>query len=198
MLVGYEANNAMRNPGELGEFSRTLIEKLASRYIHNNYRALLFSTRIKNDYRSYFSGNSNVSTYLPAGSAKLLPEAWLRYRLNPVLKEEKVKIFHGLNEELPYHIGRETKTIITIYDTDIHHRTSLMDMLLWKSRIRYSFSAADIIVAVSEEVRQHLLEHGVNDQKIHIIGVPGHPYQVTDEIAQQYFELYQSLMGSNE
>ena len=193
MLVGYEANNAMRNPGELGEFSRNLIEQLANRYIRNNYRALLFSTRIRSTYRSYFSGNSNVSTYLPVGTAKLLPEAWLRYRLNRFLKDEKVKIFHGLNEELPYHIGREIKTVITCYDTNLHHRSSLMDILLWKRRMSYSFAAADVVVAVSEEVKQQLLAHGVAENKIRVIGIPGRPYEVNDSVVEQYFQLYTSL-----
>ncbi|MBR4738627.1 MAG: glycosyltransferase [Bacteroidales bacterium] len=194
MLIGYEANNAMRNGGELGDFSRTLIERLASRYIRNDYRALLFSTRIKSAYRGWFSGHSNVSTYLPVGIAKLLPEAWLRYRLNPMLKAEKVKIFHGLNEELPYHIGREIKTVITCYGTEDHHRTSVMDSLLWKKRMHYSFSSADVVVAVSEEVRQHLLALGVDEKKVVVIGVPGHPYEVNEELVERYFALYQSLI----
>lgn len=193
MLVGYEANNAMRNSGELGDFCRTLIERLANRYIRQDYHALLFSTRIKKTYSSYFSGNSNVSTYLPVGASKMLPEAWLRYRLNPMLKTEKVKIFHGLNEELPYHIGREIKTVVTCYGLAEHHRTSLMDSLLWKKRMHYSFSSADVVVAVSEEVRQQLLNEGVDDQKIRVIGVPGHPYEVTDEMVEQYYKLYLSL-----
>ena len=193
MLVGYEANNAMRNSGELGDFCRTLIERLANRYIRQDYHALLFSTRIKKTYSSDFSGNSNVSTYLPVGTAKWLPEAWLRYRLNPMLKSEKVKIFHGLNEELPYHIGREIKTVVTCYGIDEHHRTSLMDSLLWKRRMHYSFSSADVVVAVSEEVRQQLLHEGVDDHKIRVIGVPNRPYEVTDEMVEQYYNLYLSL-----
>ena len=89
MLIGYEANIAMRDSQTLGDYSRELIEKLSNRHIRDGYRALLFSTRIKNAYRSYFSGNSNVSTYLPTGFSKTLPSAWIRYHLNPWLKSEK-------------------------------------------------------------------------------------------------------------
>lgn len=197
MLVGYEANNAMRSAGPLGDYSRNLISRIANMHV-KDFRALLFSTRIKDDYRTYFSGDSNVSTYVPTGTSKLLPEAWIRYRLNPWLKSEKVKIFHGLNEELPYHIGREVKTVITCYGIKEHHRTSLMDILLWRGRMRYAFSAADAVVAVSEQVKQELLDFGVNEKKIVVIsGGTNNPYEMNDEVAVRYFELYQTLLKSS-
>lgn len=193
MLVGYEANNAMRNGGPLGDFSRILIARMAAAHVRD-YRALLFSTHTKDDYRTYFSGDSNVSTYVPTGSAKLLPEAWIRYRLNPWLKTEKVQIFHGLNEELPYHIDRNIKTVITYYGEGRHHCTSLMDSLLWKGRLRYAFDAADAIVAVSEEAKSQLLAAGVREEKIHVIGTDN-PYEVTEGMVSQYWELYRKLIG---
>ena len=96
MLVGYEANNALRNSHEIGEFCRELISRLATGRV-NSFRALLFSKRIKNAYKGYYSSYTNISTYVPTGSSKLMPSLWMRYSLNPWLKAEKVKIFHGLN-----------------------------------------------------------------------------------------------------
>ncbi len=193
MLVGYEANNALRNSHELGEFARNLIERLATGRV-NSYRALLFATRIKKEYCSYFSGYSNVGTFVPFGLSRLLPELWMRYRLNPWLRLEKVKIFHGLNEELPYHIDRNIKTIITCYGVDEHHRTSLMDSIVWKKRMEYAYEAANVIVAVSNEVRQQLINAGVSPEKIIVIGGKT-PYELTDRMVEQYFELYRTLAG---
>ncbi len=193
MLVGYEANNVLRNNHEIGEFGRNLIERLATGRI-NSYRALLFASRIKKDYRSYFSSFSNVGTFVPFGLSRLMPSLWLRYRLNPWLKLEKVKIFHGLNEELPYHIDRDIKTVITCYGANEHHRTSIMDSLTWKKRMEYSFSAADVIVAVSQKVKDDLVAMGVTAEKIVIIGGKT-PYELTDRMVEQYFELYQTLAG---
>ncbi len=193
MLVGYEANNALRNSHELGEFARNLIERLATGRV-NSYRALLFATRIKKDYLGYFSSYSNVGTFVPFGISRLMPELWMRYRLNPWLKLEKVKIFHGLNEELPYHIDRDIKTIITCYGVGEHHRTSLMDSIAWKKRMEYAYSAANVIVAVSPEVKQQLIEKGVTPEKIVVIGGKT-PYELTDRMVEQYFELYCTLAG---
>ena len=191
MLVGYEANNVLRNAHELGEFGRALIEKLANGHVAD-YRAMLFATRIKKAYKGYYSSCSNVSTFVPFGGAKLMPQLWMRYRLNPWLKLEKVKIFHGLNEELPYHIDRGIKTIVTCYGVDNHHNTSVVDSLLWKRRMKYSFDAADAIVAVSPEVKQQLVERGVNGDKIVVIG-GSKPYELTDRMVEQYWELYNAL-----
>lgn len=196
MLIGYEANNALRSAEPIGDFCRELIARIAHKHVRD-FRALLFSTHIKSEYRGYYSGDSNVSTYVPAGSARLLPEAWIRYRLNPMLKSEKVKLFHGLNEELPYHIGREVKTVVTCYGLKSHHRNSLLDAVLWKPRMRYAFSAADTVVAVSEEVKQELVAFGVNANKIVVIGMPGKPYELTDEMVNQYYDLYQSLLKND-
>lgn len=198
MLIGYEANNAMRNSGELGDYCRTLIERLSSRHIRNDYHALLFSTRIKSDYQDYFSGCSNVSTFLPVGSAKMLPEAWMRYRLNPWLVGEKVKLFHGLNEELPYHISRDIKTVITCYGEGTHNKNSMLDLFFWKTRMRYAINAADAIIAVSDEVREQLVAKGVNSEKIVVIGTPGRPMEVTDEVVDAHFRLYKSLLREEE
>ena len=193
MLVGYEANNALRNSHELGDFARNLIERLATGRV-NRYRALLFATHIKKDYCSYFSGYSNIGTFVPFGLSRMMPSLWMRYRLNPWLKLEKVKIFHGLNEELPYHIDRDIKTIITCYGVGSHHCTSIMDSMTWKKRMEYSFSAANVIVAVSAGVKQQLIDLGVTPDKIVVIGGKT-PYELTDRMVEQYFELYCTLAG---
>lgn len=193
MIVGYEANNVLRNSHELGDFGRALIEKLAVGHVAD-YRAMLFATRIKKAYCGFFSSYSNVSTFVPFGTAKLMPQLWMRYRLNPWLKTEKIKIFHGLNEELPYHIDRGIKTIITCYGVDTHHNTSLLDTVFWKKRMEYAFSAADVIVAVSDEVKQQLVGAGVNGDKVVVIG-GSNPYELTDRMVEQYRELYKTLAG---
>lgn len=196
MLVGYDANNVLRGGGELGDWSRALIDGLAGRHV-SDFRALLFSTRIKSAYRSRYTSFANVSTFLPDGMAKLLPSAWMRYRLNPILRGEKVKVFHGLNEELPYGIGRDVKTIITCFGIDDHHSTSLLDSILWRRRMRYAFSASDVVVAVSEELKKQLVAQGVSEQKIIVIGVPDAPCRMTDEMVHQYYSLYRSLLGED-
>ncbi len=197
MLVGYEANNALRRDNEIGEFGRELIVRMAKGRV-GSYRALLFSTWIKDEFRSHFISYSNISTYLPVGLAKCLPSAWFRYRLNQLLQAEKVKIFHGLNEELPYGIERNIKTIITCYGAGYHCFNSIVDRIAWRWRMKYSFRAADVIVAVSDQVKSELVAMGVDEQRITVIGVPGKPFEVNDDIVEQYIQLYQKLTMQDE
>jgi len=197
MLVGYEANNPLRRDNEIGDFGRELIARMAKGRV-GFYRALLFSTWIKEEFHSEFVSYSNISTYLPVGMAKFLPAAWFRYGLNPLLQSEKVRIFHGLNEELPYGIGRNIKTIITCYGAGYHCFNSLLDRLAWRWRMKYSFRAADVIVAVSDEVKSQLVAMGVEESRITVIGIPGKPFEVNDDIVEQYLQLYKKLAGQNE
>lgn len=196
MLVGYDANNIFRNGGPLGEYSRSLMENLATGRV-GKFHALLFSTRIKAAFRTQYTSFSNISTYVPTGMARLLPSAWMRYRLNPMLKTEKVKIFHGLNEELPYGIARDIKTVITCYGLEKHYKTSLLDSFLWHRRMKYSFRASDVIVAVSEDVKRQLVGAGVSEQKIVVIGNEegADPLAMNSTLASKYFSLYQTLAG---
>ena len=60
--------------------------------------------------------------------------------------------------------------------------------------MQYAYSAANVIVAVSPEVKQQLIEIGVMPEKIVVIGGKT-PYELTDRMVEQYFELYCTLAG---
>lgn len=191
MLVGYEANNILRLSGKLGEYGRTLVAQLARNHVAD-YRALLFASHIKKAYRTFHTSYANVSTFLPSGSAKLIPDLWLRYQINPWLKAEKVKLFHALNEELPYNIDRSIKTVVTCYGLDSHHAHSLIDLLRWRQRMHYSLCVADAVVVESETIRQQLIADGVVAEKIVVIGGQ-RSLELTAQMIEQYYMLYSKL-----
>ena len=58
--------------------------------------------------------------------------------------------------------------------------------------MEYSLRVADVVVAVSEDVKRQIVETGVPEQKVVVIGT-GNPYELTDQIVEQYFELYRKL-----
>lgn len=193
MIVGYDARNAFRNSSVLGEYSRNLIMAIASCH-SGDYRALLFAPKMNGEYRTHFISYANVSTYRPIGLSKKFPTFWQRFRLNPELMDNKVKVYHGLNEELPYGIGRDIKTVITCYGLMSHKATSFIDSIMWRFRMRYSFRASNIIVAVDEKVKNELVEFGVSEEKIRVIPMSTDG-SVTNEIAEAYYDIYKSLIG---
>ena len=192
MLVGFDANNVFRNSGEMGDWARNLVERMA-RQKGSGFRALLFATRMKEEYKSIYTSFANVSTFLPTGKSRLMPSTWMRFQLGPYLKDERVRVFHGLNEELPYGVGSKVKTVVTCFGMNDHYKTSMMDSLFWKKRMGYALKTADVVVAVSEEVKAELLAVGVKEEKVVVIGT-GNPYEVTDQIAQQYLDVYRKLV----
>jgi UDP-N-acetylglucosamine 2-epimerase len=58
--------------------------------------------------------------------------------------------------------------------------------------MRYAWNAADVVVAVSEEVKKELLEAGVNEQRVLVIGEKD-VFEVSDRVMDQYYELYSRL-----
>lgn len=60
--------------------------------------------------------------------------------------------------------------------------------------MRYAWRAADVIVAVSEEVKQQLLEAEVEEKRIVVIGEKN-PFEVSERVLDQYYQLYQKLVG---
>ena len=116
----------------------------------------------------------------------------MRYRLNGWLTLERVKVFHGMNEEIPYGIGRDVKTVVTCFGTQEHHNTSLLDSMLWKRRMEYAWRSSDVVVAVNEEVKDELLELGVNERRVIVIGEKN-AFAVTDKVMDQYYDLYSQL-----
>lgn len=59
--------------------------------------------------------------------------------------------------------------------------------------MRYAWRAADVIVAVSEEVKQQLLEAEVDEKRIVVIGEKN-PFEVSERVLDQYYQLYQKLV----
>ena len=193
MLVGFDANSVFRNSGEMGEWARNLVELMA-RQRGTGFRAMLFATRMKAEYKSVYTSYANVSTFVPTGKSSLMPSTWMRFGLGKYLKETFARVFHGLNEELPYGLSGKVKTVVTCFGLKEHYTTSMMDSLFWKRRVRFALRTADVVVAVSEEVKSELVAAGVEEKKVRVIGT-GKPYEVTEEMAAQYLEVYRGLIA---
>ncbi|MCR4659898.1 MAG: glycosyltransferase [Bacteroidales bacterium] len=194
MIVGYDARNIFRNSSRLGDYCRELVATIAQRHIGKGFQAMLYAPNMNGDYRTFFISNANVGTYKPKGKGMLASIVWHRFKLNPVLMDAKVKLYHGLNEELPYGIGRDIKTVITCYGLHAHKSTSFIDSIVWRHRMRYAFRASNIIVAVSDEVRDELVQAGVNEAKIRVIPMSADGTVGAAE-ADAYYAIYEQLVG---
>ena len=178
MVIGFDAKRAFQNNTGLGNYSRMMVCGLAQE--HQDLRAFLYSPDMSGEYKQYFTGYANISTRQPTGIDRHVPNIWRRFGVTFHLKEDKVKIFHGLSHELPHGIPRSIKRVVTIHDLIVWRYPqfySLVDRNIHRSKIRHSCKIADVVVAVSEQTKRDLVEllH-VPEDKIKVV------YQSCDPI----------------
>ena len=178
MVIGFDAKRAFQNNTGLGNYSRMMVCGLAQE--HQDLRAFLYSPDMSGEYKQYFTGYANISTRQPTGIDRHVPNIWRRFGVTFHLKEDKVKIFHGLSHELPHGIPRSIKRVVTIHDLIVWRYPqfySVVDRAIHRSKIRHSCKIADVVVAVSEQTKRDLVEllH-VPEDKIKVV------YQSCDPI----------------
>lgn len=171
MVIGFEAKRAFKNNTGLGNYSRMLICGLAGE--HNDVRSFLYSPDMDGEYRRYFTGYANISTRMPSGIDRLVPNLWRSFGVSMHLKGDKVDIFHGLSHELPHRIPRSIKKVVTMHDLIVWRYPqyySFFDRVIHRIKQRHSCKNADVVVAISEQTKSDLVKMmRIPESKIRVI-----------------------------
>ncbi len=180
MRIGFDGKRAVFNNTGLGNYSRTLLGSLSEFYPGNQYR--LYTPKYVSSPRVRFAeSRENLSIVTPDSLlGRALGPLWRSRLINRQLKKDQLDIFHGLSNELPF--GIETtgiKTVVTIHDMIFKRYPQLyprIDRIGYDRKVAAACRIADVIVAVSEQTRQDIVEfEGVDPEKIRVI------YQSCDE-----------------
>ena len=165
MRIGFDAKRYFNNITGLGNYSRWLIDNL-------NYQipqsVFLFHSDKSFDQKKEF----NVIT--PKYS--LLKAIWRSWLITRKLKKEKIDIYHGLSNEIPFGIHRTgIKSVVTIHDL-INKRYpenyKLIDRWIYDLKLRYAQKHADLIITVSEQTKRDIIRYYNTDQsKIKVIPI---------------------------
>ncbi|MCQ2274755.1 MAG: glycosyltransferase family 4 protein [Bacteroidales bacterium] len=171
LVIGFEAKRAFKNNTGLGNYSRMLICGLAD--AHQDVRCFLYSPDMNGEYRSFFSGYANISTRMPTGFDKNMPNLWRSCGVSMHLKGDKVDIFHGLSHELPHGIPGSIKKVVTMHDLIVWRYPqyySLFDRVAHRVKQRHSCKNADLVVAISEQTKRDLVDMmHIPEEKIRVI-----------------------------
>ncbi len=175
MKIGYDAKRAYHNVTGLGNYSRTLIDGMATFYPSNEY--YLFNPSKSTQYQP--QGQQIIEINPSSWLSNVLPALWRRsWMLDEI--EQKVNLFHGLSHELPRGIEkRKVKSVVTIHDLIFEHlpdqyRSS--DRMVYRSKFKYASEVADKIIAISASTKKDLVElYGIDESKIAIC------YQACDQ-----------------
>ncbi|PCJ67907.1 MAG: glycosyl transferase family 1 [Bacteroidetes bacterium] len=153
MKIGFDAKRYFNNQTGLGNYSRWLLDGLISRNAHN-YN-LYLPKKVNNDY----SRNINYAS----GIGALLPSIWRIKFINSTLKKDKIEIYHGLSNELPFGIHKTgIKTVVTIHDL-INKRYpknySMIDGFIYEKKVNYAQQYANAIVVPSTQTKEDLIHY---------------------------------------
>lgn len=171
MKIAMDAKRMLNNGTGLGNHARILANALMRDYPDNDYQ--LYTPDIKEAYLHELSGS--YSLHLPGSRrSRALHPWWRSYGITEDLLRNRVDIYHGLSNELPFNIHRSgIPSVVTIHDLIFlkHYAQYLwVDRQIYTIKTRYAARHADRIIAVSRETKQDLINYyQVPDKKIEVI-----------------------------
>lgn len=170
MNIGFDAKRALFNRSGLGNYSRSTIGLLSHYYPENNY--FLFSAK---DSREIFqpSGNQHIVETDP-GLYSSFPSLWRSWGIHKQVKNQKLDIFHGLSNELPWSIKKTgVKSVVTIHDLIFLRYPEyypFVDRQIYLQKFRHACRVADKIIATSNATKADIITFfGTDPQKIEVV-----------------------------
>lgn len=162
MNIGFDAKRAFLNPSGLGNYSRTLIKSLAGNFPGHHY-SLFTTQKDSSDFSEFVSGQKNISLILPQKFIdKRITANWRSYVITELLAKNKIAVYHGLSNELPFNIRKfKGKKIVTIHDLIFLRYPKLyplIDRKIYNAKFRVACELADVIVAASEQTKSDIVE----------------------------------------
>lgn len=181
MNIGFEAKRAYFNNTGLGNYSRTLLKNLNNYFPENKY--FLYAPALTNNPRiKFIEGKNNITVRTPQQFIhRTSPSLWRSFLMKKDLKQDKLDLFHGLSNELPYSIHKiPIRSVVTIHDLIFlryPEQYNAVDRKIYELKFKHSCKIADKVLAISEQTKRDIIEFfGIKVNKIEVI------YQSCDPI----------------
>jgi glycosyltransferase involved in cell wall biosynthesis len=172
MKIGFDAKRAFHNFTGLGNYSRTLIETLATYYPTDELH--LFSPKPNDSPRlKSLVDTPSVFCHFPTGFWRKIHPIWRSYGISDDIQASSVKIFHGLSNELPIKLPPKVASVVTIHDLIFErypHFYPRFDRFVYRQKFRRACQQADIVVAISEQTKRDIVDfYKIKEEKIKVI-----------------------------
>ena len=172
MNIGFDAKRAFCNYTGLGNYSRFVINALKDNFPNNNYN--LYTPKIvKNTETELLFNNTSIVSPKGIYQAKILSSYWRSFSLLNYVKEDKIDLFHGLSNELPFFKKSSIRKVVTIHDLiflRFPHLYSFPDRKIYEAKFKLACKQADKIVAISEQTKADIIDFfGIPEKKIEVI-----------------------------
>ncbi|WP_199120370.1 glycosyltransferase family 1 protein [Pedobacter sp. ASV28] len=176
LRIGYDGKRATNNLTGLGNYSRSLIEHLASRFTQHQY--FIYSPKVKeNLLKLPFFSFKNISLKLPESASFL----WRSFGIKKQLQQDLIDLYHGLSHEIPFGIrNTKIKSVVTIHDLIFLRKPNyykFIDRKIYTLKSRYACKNANRIIAISERTKQDIVAlYHIDEKKIDVV------YQSCDDL----------------
>ncbi|MBP1672719.1 MAG: hypothetical protein H6Q25_534 [Bacteroidetes bacterium] len=175
MKIGFDAKRAFNNSTGLGNYSRAIINIMSKYFSDNEY--ILYTSKQSNAYENYFKDFQNIQITTPNKIGRMFPNLWRSLSLTNFALKDKLDIYHGLSHELPVNIHHSSiKSIVTMHDLIVWRHPEYfkyIDRITYQKKQLYACKIADIVIAISEQTKQDLIEIlNIEQEKIKVVYQP--------------------------
>ena len=174
MKIGLDAKRMFHNQSGLGNYSRNILQILASNMPDIHFQ--LYTPKIKmHEDINFIKCYENIAIKTPNSFAhKIFKFLWRSYFVLKQAQKDQIDIYHGLSNELPFGLKyRSMKKIVTIHDLiflRFPNQYKLFDRIVYNFKSKYACTNADKIIAISEQTKNDIIEfYGINPKKIEVI-----------------------------
>ncbi len=171
MIIGFDAKRAFFNHSGLGNYSRDVIRLMCKYYPEHQYN--LYAPDISKGIFSDIPLNANQKTPLSL-TGKILKSYWRSFAITSQLLSDKVSLYHGLSNELPFTINTiNIKNIVTIHDLIFLRYPEFynpIDRKIYKKKFIKSCIIADKIIAISNQTKADIVNFfNIDEVKIETV-----------------------------
>lgn len=197
MRIGFDAKRAYHNNTGLGNYSRDLIRGMSEAYPEEDL--LLFTPKTSNNPRIAFAEQSNnIRTITPSQFIhQKIGSYWRSSGIHKDLLKNKVDLYHGLSNELPFQKTTSYKRIVTIHDLIFlrHPETyKAIDRKTYTRKFEFASKYADRVIAISEQTKKDLIDFfKIPEQQIEVVYQSCHDQfkqEVSEERKQEVRQTY--------
>lgn len=175
MKIGFDAKRAAQNKTGLGNYSRFVIESLAETIPVGRY--LLYVPHPgKTACMDNLLQRYNVDMRCPrTGFWKRLRSLWRVWGVTPDFEQDRIRLFHGLSNELPLNIrkARRVRSVVTIHDLIFLRHPEYypyIDRKIYAYKFRKACRNADRIIAVSQCTKRDIVDFfHIPEEKIDVV-----------------------------
>jgi glycosyltransferase involved in cell wall biosynthesis len=171
MRIGFDAKRAFFNFSGLGNYSRNTIAYLGSKYPENEYHLYIPKRKLRfpNGEMSKYS-----LEYPQSWTGRKLSSFWRSYWLGKRLEKDRIELYHGLSNEIPFDLPRpKVRSVVTIHDLIFMRYPEWyrpIDRKIYVKKAKHACQEADRIIAISNQTSSDIQEYtGTSPDRIDVV-----------------------------